>query len=415
MTTPTSDISTQVDAVAKELRLLMRKKKGRVKVASFPALTRTRRVQREAKRLRVGLSNGDELRAVLRVILQALADQERAVKAAHFQGDGEDEHYLPNAGPAIALLGLTPRTESTTLRKRQAIAMRARSKDLRPRTMRNDTHEPLIAREIAVHLIAATPHHDGNESGGLALKPDRSEALAGTRDSPQLRLWRDAVTLVASYGEFYNALRSLRDTLHGFGRYPDLVDEAEFFVCLYALSKRGFKNDGFPLIFSTIVRSTERSPRSRYSWIARILAVLDWPGDTCLGFQLREAKLLEYACSQADGNLHVFLQIVEDTRVGTQLLDQWSKQFQPRSYRPLEFSKTHVLWMNGLGAAQHLISPKELTKEVQMAIAQWVLENGHDSDVEWLTDLMDFDDKTPLIDDSAKDRAFLRSIIAVDE
>jgi hypothetical protein len=383
LTTDTSSNSERIVAVTDELKELMRKKKGQVKIASFPAVVAAGRVQTQAKRLGLRLKDGEELRQVLRETLNALAEQEGR----------EDERDYPFAKPAAALLGLTEKTAYRTIAGRQEEA--AKERGVAQRTIRNAIHEPRIAHELAVYLL-----QDGQQS------------------SAKERYRKDLILVLSCYTEFHRALRELHDSLQELGDYADIADDAEFYVCLFAFSKnvvqRGPVAENLHRRTLLILIAEHHADRNRYQWLGRILSALGEFSDTDtlpILFGLRARELLRYACNEADGNLHVFLRTLENTELGTQLLKEWLKRFQPRSYRPLEFSKTHHLWMRGLAAAFHLVNPKELTEEVEAGIALWLVEHGGTSDMEWATGLL-AKEVTPLIEDSARDREFLHSIYA---
>jgi hypothetical protein len=147
-------------AIVPEIRRLARIKRLKpAPASSFPELARY-----------LGITDpAEDIRAALKVSLQEL---EREEEEAEDNGDGEESPYQwakftmktlglkregqdwPLARPAMALLGLTPRSEHKGIGARQELAAKARG--VAVATMRR--HEVKIAEELGWYLHLSFSH-----------------------------------------------------------------------------------------------------------------------------------------------------------------------------------------------------------------------------------------------------------------
>ncbi len=389
---------------------MMRTKKGELRHHSFPAIAKAHRVQQEGKRLGLSLTDSNELRTALRLLLDRLAKKEREVADAERQNGNKPDR--PVADPAKKLLGLTPGTESKGIGEREKAA--AESRRVSPRTMRNPEHGEQIAHEIAAFLSEI--------EGDLAKEtPSIFHQLQHLSDSPlewsELDdalhlLQRDelrqlAVEVVASYRPAAKALIRLSDELE----LPSLAEEDRVYESLQALAARGFDSilDHLPAF---MLKAEVSNERSRYVWLARTLRVLTF---YMPHFTPRNRALLQHAAERAGGNLHVFISALEDSPRGIDILNEWKQElFWECNNTESGVGALYRRIQTGLEIAEQLTSPREIGEHDLTSLRAWgyLLLRGDKRDLEWTVELTRGQEKDgkPMIEDDAKDRQFLERL-----
>lgn len=401
--TPTEDRPPELPEVVDDLLELMRNKRSELRTAvDFPAVCGAARVQAEARRLSVSLQTTHDLRRVLDGVLTKRKEEEK---------QAGELLARPLAEPMKILLGIAPGTGELGVTARAPDAAGFRS--VAPATMINK-HQPIIAREFAAYLL-----EDDAELGQRSVfervveAEDFVTALDALSASEARQL---AVETVEDSRDFYQSLSTLysaaRYVSQGNSRSWPLEDET--LAGLHALAPSHLCSIYWLRYFLDFWEEKEDPDLpSRFRWLLAVLASVQSVIPT---FQRREQDLLLHAAAEAGPNLHVFLERLEQSEVGTALIEKWGNLFQPRIDETPPLREAHMGILGALAAAELLIHPSELSKRTEWCIARYVARYGSQGDkarIEaalWKYWKGDSKSGLPRIYDCAADRGFLSSV-----
>jgi hypothetical protein len=393
--------------LAKELRLLAKTKKQKVTPAKFPTIQQAARVQQEAQRLSLSLDTRDGFLAVLHTILKSRAEEEERAAKTDLWPVGTIDDWTRHrvANPAIALLGLTPATGSKGIEDRRAAAAitRNRKQNIIPRTLKNENHEPVIWEEVAMLLADRSPLERGPAvTLEVFRQPSPPDFDAEVDKLSKQEVRRLAVEFVQGYREFERELSSLIDSFRpwslrfkrmaelgrawGLSSAEDLLDidlppeldepsydDERFFQSLHAFANLRLDNEFLLHMLDALSRNERDTPISRFAWLARIFEVLHYH---FIAFGPRGWALLNHAAERADGNFHVFLEVMEGTEYGRELLQGWVSEFKPPSGTPQKIRLAHERWLMGLALARLLVAPVQIRENQREFLLQWILSDS---------------------------------------
>lgn len=400
---PADDPPPELSKVEEELLDLMRRKRSELETAAvFPGICEAARVRAEARRLDVGLETTHDMRRVLDEVLTKREQEEREAGVGLERPLGEPMKVLLGIASGTGELGVMARArEAAGLRK------------VTPETMINK-HQPVIAREFAAYLL-----EDDAELGQHSVfeRVVEAEDFVATLDALSVSEARQlAVETVEDSRDFYQSLSTLYSAAQyvsqGDGRSWPLDDET--LAGLHTLAPSHLCNIYWLRYFLDFWGEKENPDLpSRFRWLSAVLASVQ---NVIPTFQRREQDLLLHAAAEAGANFHIFLERLEQSEVGTALIEKWADLFQPRIDETPPLREAHMGVLGALAAAELLIHPSELSKRTEWCIARYLACYGSQGDkarIEaalWKYWKGDSKSGLPRIYDCAADRGFLSSV-----
>lgn len=272
-----------------------------------------------------GLDAGEAIRPRLRALLDEWDDREKEVRRA--LQDPKKEADKQFAQPAMALLGLTPRTEYKRIVARRFLASQKRK--VAERTMRS--HEVEIAEQLAFYLCSEYSTPQSSDSVPDATEPVSTSPLirrlteidvdSELREALQELGQKEARTLTREAAESYRAFAAAisEEQLDQDGT----ADELLHFKGLLTFAERELE-DRRSFYFELCERlgEVDKSHRSRYSLAAYILLLVR---AHLPQFSESELAHLKHVAAHAGGQHYVFLAELEDSELGRAVLRRWSR------------------------------------------------------------------------------------------
>lgn len=277
-----------------------------------------------------GQDAGEAIRPRLNEILKGIEAVEKEAKESLGPDEEPDQ---PFAKPARILLGLTARSEHKKIGKRREIARPVRGVET-VRTMRN--HQDKMARQFAAYLLSRVSVEIPQfVTYGNLYGRDISEWLPILNHLQRQDLRRITAELATSYRPFASAVADGQLGSRGDGQ----PDWRTFFLGLQMLGERGFKDQQgerhpelmmfdlttarFPF-FGTLSRRVLEEENVNETRFALVIALLDFILTCLLPYHSdADRQHLELAAQSAQGQQPVFLEMLEATADGRDILAEW--------------------------------------------------------------------------------------------